>query len=198
EEQRQQSAKDTSILREMWIRMRVRNEDGETFKILKQEARDFAGTARGDYAKACIELYDFLYNKSNELLMDVGYYSVPADRGIMPQTAADIQELWSRYGFSEAWNRFVNDDQDDIDIMSSIDTTSGVAIPTQKKDFSTSFVVPFRTLREKENFSVSAPKIFAHHFKSLIFKKHHDDVLPMMDAGRHYYHMKMERGEGLV
>src|SRR5690606_20404074 len=197
EEQKLQSRKDTTIIRELFVRSQVRKEDSQFFKDLKKEARDFAGTARGDLASARIALYDFLYEKSNDLLADVGHFVNPVERGIMPQTSADLQELYSRYGIKEAWDKFINDSTDDIDALGEIKTTaSGVAIPPQVKDFSTSFVVPFRTLREKENFSVSAPQIFAHHFKSLIFKKHHDELLPMMDAVKAYYEMKQRLGEG--
>jgi hypothetical protein len=63
-------------------------------------------------------------------------------------------------------------------------------------DFTTTKKVPYRTLRKKERPSVNAPVIFAHHFNTLIYKKHFDPVVPVADAVLENYKMKRAMGEG--
>lgn len=192
EEQKAQSGKDTTFIRNMWVKVKVRQEDSQLFKDLKVQAQGTSPQAK--LAQAKIALYDYLSDRSNELLDETGYFSYPLERGIMPQTEADFNEDWSRYGFSEAWSRFRSETRDEID---NIQTQHGVVISTKPIiGFETSKKVPFRTLRRKENFSVNVPAIFEHHFNSLIFKKHYDKVLPFMDAIQTHYSMKKSMGEG--
>lgn len=192
EEQRFQSGRDTSIIRNLWIKAKLKEYDSSYFVDLKKQAQ--VDNVTGKLAAAKIALYDYLYDRSNDLLAETGYFAYPLERGLMPQTEADFNETWSRYGFGEAKRRFLDENQSEAD---NLETLHGITISTNPIiGFQSSKKVPFRTLKNKKNFSVNVPAIFEHHFNSLIFKKHYDKVLPFMDAIQVHYQMRQNMGEG--
>ncbi len=192
--QKDQCGKDTTLIRNMWVKIHVKSQDSEAFVKLKNEAKMFKGTSVGKLAQAKINLYDYLYEKSNELLQETGYFHFPVERGLMPMMSSDINETWARYGFSRAKDEFLSSTKDDID---AVQTQHGMVVSVAPiMSFNNTKKVPYRTLQEKENFSINVPAIFEHHFNSLIFKKHYDEVLPIMDAVQVYYKMQQSMGAG--
>lgn len=185
-------SRDTSLLRNLWVKAKMATNDSADYAALKAEAGQFAGTEKGRRAEAQMKLWDFLYNTSNDLLRDTGYYSFTVERGMMPQTAADFMEVYSRYGLVEARKEFLKDHSADID---RIMTEEGVIVgEAPVMNFQNTKKVPYRTLRKKDTFSVNVPAIFAHHFNTLIFKKHYDQIVPVADAILEYYKAKRTAG----
>lgn len=66
--------------------------------------------------------------------------------------------------------------------------------PTYRKQMAVSFsrsnTMPFRTIAKKQDFSVNAARIFMVHFDSLIFRKHHNPIVPSLQAAMNHYEGK--------
>ncbi len=194
EEEINQSGQDTTYLRNLYIKVSVRSSDSAEFVILKREAQMYKGTPRGHKASAKIKMYDFIYERNNTLLSETGNDFYMIERANLPQTYADFQEEWSRYGFTKAWSDFWDKTHPEED-NDAYSIEAGVIISlNHEQNFETRKTTPYRTLRKKDNFSINVPQIFSHHFSTLIFKKHYDKVLPVMDAARVYYEMGAQQG----
>jgi hypothetical protein len=194
-EQRAQAGEDTTFLRNLYIKVNVRSHDSPLFAELKKEAQMYAGTSRGKLAQAKINLYDYLYDKNTELLSQNNNEFHGIERVNLPQVYADFQEEWNRYGFTSAWRNFWDNTHKERD-NDTVSFEGNVIVNMNKeRTFSNTKKVPYRTLQKKDRISINIPRIFSHHFSTLIFKKHYDEVIPVMDAAQLYYKYREEKGD---
>jgi hypothetical protein len=229
EEQQATYYNDMQALRKIAVKVMVRAEDSQLFKALKETIRRKPDSGEAELAKAQIELYDFIYHHSEELMMDNNLDGKNMGKAFMPQTSMDVFEELARNGLFSAYLKFMDVDMydssiDDVDVsydgktmlvsewkayyenadfvtktteaprhlkkiikIAKNDVARNGILRGSEVDFSTSTAVPLRSIAKKEDASINVGRIVANHFNSLIFKKHHDPILPKMRAAQIHY-----------
>lgn len=229
--------KDMNRLRKLTVKATVRQHDSDFFKQLKDTIKREPNTINGQLAKAQIDLYDYIYFRSEKLMTENGIDGYNISRAFMPQSSMDVYEEYSRNGLLSAYLKFMGVDRYNeafqkiqvsfagqtktveewieyyMDKNRSIKEKIFDAPADLKKiiniarnhaakgtggiyseytqsvlsNFQSSSTVPFKTIAEKKDFSINAARIVNNHFNNLIFKKHHDHLIPRMQAAELHY-----------